>query len=242
MLAKIVSHGRDRAESMQRLAAALDATTILGLTTNLRFLRWLVRAPVLRDGLVRTDTLDRVWPPADWSDAMAVPDAAWSQAAASLRPGVAVGDAYAGGWRLNGPTRLRVATDDQVRTVEVVAQLDPAPFSAVRVGATVHLDLGGLSTAFRVAPPPDIDQAARRATTDHRPGAGSIVVAPMPGSVLVVHAAPGGVVAAGDPIVTLEAMKMEHVVAATSPGRIGELLVRAGDQVVRGERLATIEP
>jgi biotin carboxyl carrier protein len=64
----------------------------------------------------------------------------------------------------------------------------------------------------------------------------------MPGSVLAVHVVAGQDIATGDPIVTLEAMKMEHVVAAPGSGTIGEILVGAGDQVERGQRLATIEP
>ena len=67
------------------------------------------------------------------------------------------------------------------------------------------------------------------------------VVAPMPGAVLAVHAAVGEHVEAGDPIVTLEAMKMEHVVAAPGPGTVTELLVAAGAQVVRGQLLATVD-
>ena len=54
----------------------------------------------------------------------------------------------------------------------------------------------------------------------------------MPGAVLRVHAAVGAAVAAGDPVVTLEAMKMEHVVVAPIAGRIADLRVRAADQVV----------
>ena len=68
MLAKIIARGADRADALARLTRALDATVVLGLTTNLRFLRWLVRQPVVRDGDARTDTLDRIWPPSDWSD------------------------------------------------------------------------------------------------------------------------------------------------------------------------------
>ena len=60
-------------------------------------------------------------------------------------------------------------------------------------------------------------------------------------SVLAVHAAVGDTVDAGAPVVTLEAMKMEHVVAARAAGRITELGVRPGDQVMRGQALATIE-
>jgi len=63
----------------------------------------------------------------------------------------------------------------------------------------------------------------------------------MPGSVLAIHVAVGASVAAGDPIVTLEAMKMEHVVAASAAGRVVEIAVSVGDQVVRGQALASLE-
>ncbi len=64
----------------------------------------------------------------------------------------------------------------------------------------------------------------------------------MPGSVVAVHAGVGDRVAAGDPLVTLEAMKMEHAVRAPFDGRVMELPVRPGDQVVRGQPLAVVEP
>jgi propionyl-CoA carboxylase alpha chain len=64
----------------------------------------------------------------------------------------------------------------------------------------------------------------------------------MPGTVLRVHATPGQAVDAGDPMITLEAMKMEHVVAAVVAGRVGEVRVSPADQVVRGQLLAIIEP
>jgi biotin carboxyl carrier protein len=63
----------------------------------------------------------------------------------------------------------------------------------------------------------------------------------MPGAVLTIHATSGDTVAVGDPLVTLEAMKMEHVVVAGSPGRVAEVAVAAGDQVVRGQALVTVE-
>ena len=64
----------------------------------------------------------------------------------------------------------------------------------------------------------------------------------MPGAVLTVHVALDQAVEAGAPIVTLEAMKMEHVVTAPITGRITELGVRLADQVARGQTLAMIEP
>ena len=59
MLAKIVAHGADRTEALARLAAALKETVVLGLTTNLRFLRWLALERFVTDGLIRTDTLEQ---------------------------------------------------------------------------------------------------------------------------------------------------------------------------------------
>jgi propionyl-CoA carboxylase alpha chain len=63
----------------------------------------------------------------------------------------------------------------------------------------------------------------------------------MPGAVLAIHAAVGQPVGAGDPVVTLEAMKMEHVVAASGPGRVAELAVGLAAQVIRGQVLARID-
>jgi biotin carboxyl carrier protein len=104
--------------------------------------------------------------------------------------------------------------------------------------------MAGRSVAFRLAPPPDVDAAVRAAVVHGVSGAiGPVdVVAPMPGAVLAVHAAIGDAVMPGDPIVTLEAMKMEHAVVATIAGHLGEMLVAPADQVTRGQRLATIEP
>jgi biotin carboxyl carrier protein len=63
----------------------------------------------------------------------------------------------------------------------------------------------------------------------------------MPGSVVAVHAAVGDSLEAGAPIVTLEAMKMEHAVAAPMDARLADLLVGPGDQVTRGQLLAVLE-
>ena len=64
----------------------------------------------------------------------------------------------------------------------------------------------------------------------------------MPGAVLAVHVTTGQRVAIGDPVITLEAMKMEHAVTAAIAGRIAEIAVRPADQVTRGQVLALIEP
>jgi acetyl-CoA/propionyl-CoA carboxylase, biotin carboxylase, biotin carboxyl carrier protein len=237
MLAKIVAHGADRREALARLTAALDETLVLGLTTNVRFLRWLVRQPAVVRGDARIDTLGAIWPPAAPSAPPdQIPDAAWSEAARLLGPGA---------WRLNASPVVRLVADGDEATARSVAVVDRSPADpvplAVRDGDTVHEDVSGRSVTFQVAPPPDVGRAARAAAAHGHGAAGADVVAPMPGAVLALHAAAGQSVEAGDPIVTLEAMKMEHVVAAPSPGRVAEVHVRVRDQVTRGQTLATIE-
>ena len=242
MLAKIVAHGSDRAQAFDRLTEALDGTLVLGLVTNLRFLRWLVRQPVLREGEARIDTLDRIWPPDGWANRARPPEEAWRTAALALagptgdRPPA---DPWAGAWRLNAPPTVRLEIDDEQRPVP----LDPpaeAP-AAIRVGDLVHVDVAGRSVAFGLAPPPDVDRAARAAARIHGGGPAELT-APMPGSVIAVHVAVGGSVEAGDPVVTLEAMKMEHVVGAPVGGTVSEVAVAPGNQVARGQQLAIVEP
>ena len=112
------------------------------------------------------------------------------------------------------------------------------------IGDSVHVDVAGRSVRFRLAPPPDVASAARSAMARH-PAAHrgpADVVAPMPGAVVNVYREAGQAVDAGDPIVTLEAMKMEHVVMAPIGGRLVELRVRPAGQVVRGQVLAIVEP
>ncbi|MEJ7749588.1 MAG: biotin/lipoyl-containing protein [Candidatus Limnocylindrales bacterium] len=273
MLAKIIAHGPDRATAAERLTAALDETLVLGLITNLRFLRWLLRQPVVREGSIRTDTLERVWPPDDWLERNRIPALAWSTAADALliassttsaaattspappdpaSPAVtssaAVPDPWAGGWRLNGPRSVRLAGEDEIRRVSVAmapaaaeSATPSAPgagqtFELAIAGETVHLDLGGRSTTFRLAPPPDVDRAAQAAANAGTAGPVRLV-APMPGRITMIHVRAGAAVQAGDPVVTLEAMKMEHAVTAPFGGHVTEFEV----QVARGQTLATFE-
>jgi acetyl-CoA/propionyl-CoA carboxylase biotin carboxyl carrier protein len=240
MLAKIIAHGPDRATALARLTDALDATVVLGLTTNLRFLRWVVRQPVVLDGQVRTDTLDRIWPPDDWTERVAIPAEVWSAAAGALlaEGGPDTPDPWAGGWRLNAIPAATLEAEGERRMTPVA---DPVRLEHRVAGDTVHVDVAGRSVPFRLAPPPDVDRAARAAASHGGTGASGDLVAPMPGRVLAVHVAVGAAVAAGQPVVTLEAMKMEHNVVAPGDGTVREVLVTVGDQVGRGDRVAVVE-
>ena len=237
MLAKVVAHGADRAEALDRLTRALDETVIVGLTTNLRFLRWLVREPVVRDGVARTDTLERIWPPDDWERRARIPDAAWMTAARLLLADRLEG----GGFRLNAPPAVRLSAEDETRTVRLTPGTASLRTTTAVVDGVVHVDVAGRSIAFRTAPPPDVDRAASAAAAAH--GSGPIeLVAPMPGQVLSIASAVGATVEAGDTVVILEAMKMEHAVTAPRAGVVTDIEVRQADQVTRGQRLAVVEP
>ena len=82
MIAKLVAHGADRDDALDRLAAALDETVVEGVTTNLPFLRWLVAHPAFRDADLSTDFLTR-FPPLS-APPLRRPPGPWD-----------------GGWRLN---------------------------------------------------------------------------------------------------------------------------------------------
>jgi acetyl-CoA/propionyl-CoA carboxylase biotin carboxyl carrier protein len=239
MLAKIIARGHDRAAALDGLTRALDETVVLGLTTNLRFLRWLVREPVVRDGQARTDTLERIWPPDDWTQRARIPDAAWSAAARALLDAAAPTTAPLDGFRLNAAPSIRLASDDETRFVRLSPGSARTRAEIVLAGDTVHLDFAGRSTPFRVAPPPDVDRAASAAAA--QTGGRTELVAPMPGQVLSIGAPAGSPVEAGDAVVTLEAMKMEHGVPSPRSGRVTDVLVQVGDQVERGQALAIVE-
>ena len=106
------------------------------------------------------------------------------------------------------------------------------PATGRRVVDTVTI--AGRAHRVRRLPPP---------SRDHRPEvapAGGAITAPMPGRIVRIHVSAGDDVAATQPLIVLEAMKMEHVIAAPSAGRVARLLVAVGDQVARGEPLAEL--
>jgi acetyl/propionyl-CoA carboxylase alpha subunit len=234
MLAKLIATGADRREALARLRAALDATEVLGLTTNLRYLRWLLGQPTMADGEMRTDDLGRLGVP----DVPQPDDDAWRSAAIALRSVLPDG-VWGGGWRLNAAPAIRITTDEETRTIPLPEDgwtaVGP---SAAGDDGVAHVDVEGRSTAFRIAPPPTVESALRQAaadTSDH-----ASLVAPMPGRVIALRAAEGTSVRAGAALVVIEAMKMEHAVVSPIDGLVTRLAVGDGDQVQRGDLLAEV--
>jgi biotin carboxyl carrier protein len=183
----------------------------------------------MRDAEMRTDTLAGL----DLPGPVVAPDDAWAAAADAL---AGPGDGpWAGGWRLNAAPSVRLAHGDEERSVAVGS--DPGGVPVARHGDQAFVDVEGQSLEFRLAPPPAVDEAVRHATQTE--GA-ALLTAPMPGRVVQVRHRPGDAVAAHDPIVVLEAMKMEHAISAPLAGTVTAVHVQPGDQVQRGDLLAEV--
>ena len=140
------------------------------------------------------------------------------------------------GLRAEGFDDVALVAVDPGRVVLETAGLrhafEVAAYHGVRPGA-VHVDspLGPV----RLTPVERLPEPAARVT----PGA---LPAPMPGTVLRVEVKPGDVVEAGQPVVVLEAMKMEHLIVSPASGTVAALHVTPGAQVEAGVPLAVIEP
>jgi acetyl/propionyl-CoA carboxylase alpha subunit len=231
LLAKVIASGSTRREALDRLRTALGETSMLGVRTNLRFLRWLTDHAVMRDGEVRTDTIAALeLPPPPTAT-----EAHWRAAASLLVPQRP--DVWFDGWRLNAPPIRRLRHADAERSIRV----EPiAAAGTVRLGDVVHVDVDGQSLEFMLAPAPTVEDAVRHAAAAGGEGA-SILTAPMPGRVIAVRVAEGASVQAHQPIVIIEAMKMEHAVVAPIDGVLARLAVTVGQQVQRGGVLAEID-
>jgi 3-methylcrotonyl-CoA carboxylase alpha subunit len=237
MLAKLIAQGPTRAAALDRLRTALAETRVLGVRTNLAFLRWLVDHPIVRDGEVRTDAIESLLLP----DATVVGDDAWAAAAdAAVSNGLLPAGPWGGGWRANSPRVVRLRHGDEDRSIPVSGELTPAGTAVATdpVSGEVHVDVDGQSVAFRLAPPPTVEEAVRHAAS--HAGGHAVLVAPMPGRVIGIRAAEGASVAVHAPVVVIEAMKMEHAVVSPIDGVVLRLAVREGQQVERGEVLAEV--
>jgi acetyl/propionyl-CoA carboxylase alpha subunit len=175
MIAKLIAHGADREEALERLARALDETVIEGVVTNLPFLRWLVAHPLFRAGGVSTAFL------ADHPPLSAPPHR------------LPVGP-FAGTWRLNLPAPGLHAPPD----VDVAAHVH-----AGEGGSTVVSPMPGTVVGVRVAPG-DVVTARQHLVVLEAMKMELPVTAPFDGTVAAVHVAAGDRVAGGAALVELE--------------------------------------
>jgi acetyl-CoA/propionyl-CoA carboxylase biotin carboxyl carrier protein len=311
MLAKVAAWGPDRSTALRRLDAALASTVVLGVGTNVAFLRDLLSDPDVIAGRLDTGLVERriagtagaadaapdisgnigqalaaaalaralaLEPAGSVTDPWDIPDGwrpgerAWTSFRLSHGPGtvtevrlrglasagaeVAVGDgeqvavraslhpAYRPGGEVaaadwlagNGGAAGDGAAGDGGQGADLVITYGgrTVRFAYAADGPVTWLGRDGATWAIGEAPPPAL-RGARAGSAD------GTVRSPMPGTILAVHVAVGDTVSAGQPVLVVEAMKMEHTVTAPLDGVITELTAKAGQQVPMDETLAVIE-
>ncbi|MGV4981978.1 ATP-binding protein [Streptomyces sp. NRAIS3] len=251
MLSKVIAYGPDRETALRKLRAALAQTVTLGVQTNAGFLRRLLAHPAVVQGDLDTGLVERVVDELVTTD---VPEEVYEAAAAvrakALEPrtdGWVDPFSVPSGWRLGGtpkPPAFHLRVQDPVTYT-------PRGTSAVS-GATVSVTLDGVRHTFRRAGDwigrdgdawqvRDHDPVAASLSRSAHAGADSLT-APMPGTVTVVKVAVGDEVAAGQSLLVVEAMKMEHVISAPHAGTVAELDVAPGTTVAMDQVLAVIAP
>ncbi|OBI19383.1 acetyl/propionyl-CoA carboxylase subuit alpha [Mycobacterium sp. E2327] len=267
MLSKVIAHGDDREAALAKLDRALGQTVILGVQTNVEFLRFLLADERVRAGDLDTALLDERL--ADFAPAPAPDDVL---AAGGLyrqwvlaRRGRGNPWAVPTGWRVGGgaaPVRTAMRTPLRSETVSVwgtpeaarvqvgdgeiisaSAELDGARMSATLAGRRRDYWWAEADRHLWIADERgtwhlrEAEEHKIHRAAGERPAE---VVSPMPGNVIAVQVSSGDEVSEGDVIVVVEAMKMEHSLPAPVSGR-AELLVSVGDQVKVDQVLARIK-
>ncbi|WP_447912749.1 acetyl/propionyl/methylcrotonyl-CoA carboxylase subunit alpha [Microbacterium phyllosphaerae] len=246
MIAKVIAVASDRQTALRRLDEALARTVVLGVDTNIAFLRTLCRDSRVMAGDLDTGLIDTLLP-------LQIEHPTTSMLAAArggvLRDSVPGADARtsrrAGAvWAARSgvaPREIAFLTDQD----EVL--FAPEASAAHRHEVAVATDGDGavwVSDDGRTARLRPIDRRQRmqrrlQARDERAVTTGPDARAPMPGSIVAVHVADGDSVTAGTPIVSIEAMKMEHPVLAPHDGVVS-LLVAVGDQVRRDQPVARV--
>jgi acetyl-CoA/propionyl-CoA carboxylase biotin carboxyl carrier protein len=269
MLSKVIAWGEDRATALARLDAALGQTAVLGVGTNTAFLRALLAHPDVQAGRLDTGLVERSID--ELVDATVPTDALAAFALArlaALTPEASTADPWdlPTAWRPAGPAwstwdlvigtaRHTVAVRGTLSAATVRVD-DEAPFDATgRVGRDgLDLTVAGRTTTFLTAADGDVLWLSRDGATwamADAPRVGKAgtaashsgdVLSPMPGSVVAVRVAQGDTVTAGQALLVVEAMKMEHTLTAPFDGVVDELRARPGEQVKVDQLLAVVVP
>jgi acetyl-CoA/propionyl-CoA carboxylase biotin carboxyl carrier protein len=266
MLAKVIAHADDRADALRSLDRALAETAVLGVGTNVEFLRFLLTDADVVSGRLDTSLLDRR--SAEFQARYADDDEFIAAAAYRwlLRWSTSSTDLWdmPSGWRIGAAAPTSVRLRSGARTDHVHITGSPHRATAVVEGGVTHslsaklvsdvltVTVDDVHRRYAVAAEgqqiwlacdgrslllEEVREAPVRADDEHSGDAE--LTSPMPGSVVAVAVADGERVAAGAVVVAVEAMKMEHPITAPIDGVV-ELLVSVGDQVKVGQPLARI--
>jgi len=256
MIAKVIAHGKDRVQALDRLAAALDQTQVAGPRTNLAFLAALTKSEGFRAEAFDTGFIDR-----NLATLGAVPRG-FDRAAAAFgvahllareQARIAARSAWEGaspwdatdGFALAGSrgAALPVLVDGE----NVSAALSYSPNGArvtvdgeeaatdaraIEAGEAVYVLRGGRQTVVRLK---DFEAT----DVDHL-DTGGLITAPMHGKVLAILVEKGAAVAKGQRVALIEAMKMEHALTAPIAGTVAEVAAAAGSQIAEGAKVMVI--
>jgi 3-methylcrotonyl-CoA carboxylase alpha subunit/acetyl-CoA/propionyl-CoA carboxylase biotin carboxyl carrier protein len=249
MLGKVVAWGEDRETARLRLVGALDETAILGLTTNVGFLRALAAGEEFRDATIDTTWLDEHQVPAPDADVPRVL-AAWASARlTSLDAGHPF---QADGFRLGAPPAPVVVELDRHAVVDRAAgTVDGVPVRELSAEQHVlELEIDGHRARAVVNVQPDIVEVSYQGQrfvltgpdrlADHVAAADGTITAPMPGTLLEVRVAAGDQVEVGQVLGMMEAMKMELSLKAPFGGIVTAVEAAAGEQVPLGVTLFVV--
>jgi len=266
MIAKLIVWGEDRAQALARLDAALRDTHIVGLHTNVAFLRRVVATRAFASADLDTALIERERTALFEAPGLAPEVAAAGVVAHAMQVETALEDAdpwsRRDGWRLQGGARRRfdielhgqphgVTLERRHDGAGTLSLADKSWSLAVRaLGAGRHdLRLGDRRLRLTVYAVGDkvavfapegsalVTEVDLIAHAGETADDGGSLTAPMPGKVVALLAQAGDTVSRGQPVAVMEAMKMEHTLAAPRDGVVEAVLYAVGDQVAEGAAL-----
>jgi len=256
LLGKVIAFGGDRRIALGMLANALEETEVLGVRTNLAFLRTLVRkfnkqgTQWVHTGFVEAALSDLV------PESTQAPDVAYAVAAAAVATGARdPRDPWTGtgAWRIGEGSATTIVLREGARE-RAVRLLGNGPYTCAghRVEPVDEAHRWRVDGSHAAAAASDgvVWASVRGGTWELETGprereveatAGADVAAPMPGMVIAAQAVAERRVRRGDLLFVVEAMKMELRVEAPADGKVIRVLASVGQQVERGQRLAEFE-
>jgi 3-methylcrotonyl-CoA carboxylase alpha subunit len=251
MIAKVIAHGRDRNEALDRLAKALGDTVVAGPRSNAAFLKSLVSHREFRGGTFDTGFIDRHIAELTKVDAAEEAGAIARAVQVLMEDASPPGSGWADPWTANDGFSLGGA-----RKLDLDILVDGTPAKAAVAwgegGISVAVN-GSAANGARIVPVEGgvvaLAQGVQRHVAlrsydaidvDHLDGDGT-VKAPMHGKVLAILVEPGATVTKGERVAIVEAMKMEHALVAPMDGTVAEIAATVGAQVAEGAKILTIE-